>query len=59
MLMGARGDKTDAVQAFLTKCNACGGDATCLTEAYQARNTALETTIDDAIQDYCTAIELR
>ncbi len=58
MLMGARGDQTDAAQAFLTKRNACGADASCLTDAYQARNEAMETTIKDAMQDYCKAIEL-
>lgn len=58
MMMGARGDQTDAAQAFLTKRNACGDDVGCLTEAYEARNKALESTIDDAMQDYCKAIEL-
>jgi uncharacterized protein len=58
MMMGARGNQTDAAQAFLTKRNACGSDASCLTDAYQGRNEAMETTIKDAMQDYCKAIEL-
>ena len=58
MLMGARGNQTDAAHAFLTKRDACGSNVSCLTEAYQSRNKALETTIDGAMQDYCKAIEL-
>lgn len=58
MLMGARGDQTDAAQTFLTKRDACGASVGCLRDAYQARNKALETTIDNAMQDYCKAIQL-
>jgi uncharacterized protein len=58
MMMGARGDQTDAAHDFLEKRDACGADVGCLTDAYQARNKALQSTIDAAMQDYCKAIEL-
>jgi uncharacterized protein len=58
MLMGESGDQQDEAHAFIMKRNACGADVSCLTDAYQARITVLETFIDNAMSAYCKAIEI-
>ncbi|MBN34916.1 MAG: hypothetical protein CMM46_09095 [Rhodospirillaceae bacterium] len=58
MMMGAGSDQTDAAQAFLSKRDDCGDTMSCLQSAYEARITDLETTIKNAMQNYCKAIEL-
>jgi len=58
MMMGSRGAQTDAAHDFLTKRDACGADTSCLKSAYDARISALKSTIDSAMSDYCKAIQL-
>lgn len=58
MMMGARGAAQDEQKAFLTKRAACGGDVSCIEDAYAARIAELEETIKAAMQDYCRKIGL-
>lgn len=56
MLMGARGAAQDEQVAFLAARGACGSDVACIQSAYQARITVLQSTISDAMQDYCVKL---
>lgn len=44
--MGQRGDIQDAQRAWLSRRALCGGDASCLRQAYQSRIGELETGLD-------------
>ncbi len=44
--MGQRADLTDAQNKWISVRNACGGDASCLTRAYQARINELSQALD-------------
>ena len=56
MLMGARGAAQDEQQEFLTERAGCGGDTTCLENAYNAHIATLRQTISDAMKDYCVKL---
>lgn len=58
MMMGARGAAQDEQRAFLKEREACGGDDTCIENAYTTRIGELERTIKAAMQDYCEKIDL-
>ncbi|MBT5434142.1 MAG: hypothetical protein P8Q36_09035 [Alphaproteobacteria bacterium] len=58
MLMGESGNQQDLAHEFITRRNACGGDVSCLKDVYEARNKVLETFINNAMSDYCKAIDI-
>ena len=58
MMMGERGAEEAAAQTFLTTRNDCGDDTACLNSAYSTRISALKSTIDTGMSNYCKAIKL-
>ena len=53
MLMGAKGAAQDEQRAFLAERGACGGDVTCIQQAYLNRIAVLSQAIQAAMHDYC------
>jgi uncharacterized protein len=56
MLMGSRGAARDEQRDWLVTRSACGSDIGCLTAAYRTRIDQLNSTIADAIKDYCVKV---